>query len=243
MNLFSKKSTSYVLISLLVFMTFNSCKKTEQTEQIDVQLSSTTVNCINTKVKDTVFLGQSALRVSFTDYYEMNYLTVQGNGYAEIPISFHNGTIEFDIALELNMYGDTAYTRGFGGILYRKQNEETYECFYLRATNGSLNTPPTSDPERLKHAIQYISAPIFHFDTLRTMYPDVYEKPAKIAINRWHHIKLEVNGEKASVFIDNEISPSITVDKMFGANKEGNIGLYVDQGTNAYFKKMTVTKK
>jgi hypothetical protein len=231
----------FIGLQALLLISFLSCNKDDDNapQPIQITLNSSNVSAYNTKVKDTVFLGQSALRVSFTDDYELNVGT-QANAYAEIPVSFHNGIIEFDIALELNQYANE-FTRGFGGVLFRKQNIDMYECIYLRGTNGSLNNPPPTDP-RLTRAIQYISAPQYDFQVLRDNYPGVYEKGAKITINRWHHLKIEVNNKKAVVYIDGDSNPTLTIDNMFGENKEGKVGLFVDQGTNAYYKNMTILK-
>lgn len=56
-------------------------------------------------------------------------------------------------------------------------------------------------------------------------------------------MRIEVNGETAELFINDEKYSSFVVDKMLGKTKKGFVGLYVDIGTIGYFRNLKVTKR
>ena len=240
-----------ILAALAIFsITIIGCKEKIEVKSFDIELSASNLDLHNIQVKDTTFLGENALKVSLTDNFS-NQILIDGangtlnyspNGQAVVSdFKLHNGTIEFDMALEIQN-GFPPFIRGFGGIVFRLQTLENYDCIYLRGTNGSLNTPATTDTTRLNHAIQYIKAPNFEFQELRDSFPEVYENPAAIAINSWHHYKFVVKESRAEVYIDYSTSATLIVENMFGQNTEGDIGLFSGLGTNVYFKNMNVVK-
>ncbi|MCZ8134461.1 MAG: DUF1080 domain-containing protein, partial [Algoriphagus sp.] len=73
--------------------------------------------------------------------------------------------------------------------------------------------------------------------------PFEYEGSAPTALNEWFTMRIEVNGESAELFINDEKYSSFIVEKMLGKNKKGFVGLYVDIGTIGYFRDLKVTKR
>ena len=64
-------------------------------------------------------------------------------------VDFTNGTIEVDLAGEPGP-GAAGGARGFVGVAFRVQpDRRTYDCFYLRPTNGRAD-----DQERRNHSAQ-----------------------------------------------------------------------------------------
>ncbi len=125
--------------------------------------------------------------------------TRSGNGpsFAIVHRDFTDGVIEAAIGAELTGKG-APDDRGFAGLSFHIGPDfETHETVYLRMTNGRLNVPPPPPP-RIDRAIQYVAHPDFHFDVSRDAFPGRYEKGADIAIGRWHRLRLEVQGMRAS---------------------------------------------
>lgn len=53
-------------------------------------------------------------------------------------------------------------------------------------------------------------------------------------------MRIHVMGEMAELFINNAKYPSFIVNKMKGTSRVGTIGLYVDIGTEGYFKGLKI---
>ena len=70
-----------------------------------------------------------------------------------------------------------------------------------------------------------------------------FEASADIGLNEWITLRIEVEGQQASLYINDKKEPSLTIKQMKGNLKSGAIGLWVDIGTEGYFKDLTITKK
>ena len=52
---------------------------------------------------------------------------------------------------------------------------------------------------------------------------------------------IEVEGEKAVLFVDNRVQPNLIVkDLKHGLDCRGAIGLFIDNGTEVFFKNLNV---
>ena len=154
-------------------------------------------------------------------------------------VDFSNGIIEVKVLSRL-LKNASETARGFIGIAFRINDDNTkFENIYIRPTNGRAN-----DQVRRNHSIQYFSYPEFKFDRLRKESPERYESYADMELNRWITLRIEVNGTQAKLFLDNNKQPSLIVnDLKHGANTSGAIALWVDVGTEGYFKDLKITKK
>ncbi len=154
-------------------------------------------------------------------------------------IDFSNGIIEVKVLSRL-LKNASETARGFIGIAFRINDDNTkFESIYIRPTNGRAN-----DQVRRNHSIQYFSYPDFKFDRLRKESPERYESYADMELNRWITMRIEVNGAQAKLFLDNNKQPSLIVnDLKHGANTSGAIALWVDVGTEGYFKDLKITKR
>ncbi len=154
-------------------------------------------------------------------------------------IDFSNGIIEVKVLSRL-LKNASETARGFIGIAFRINDDNTkFESIYIRPTNGRAN-----DQVRRNHSIQYFSYPDFKFDRLRKESPERYESYADMELNRWITMRIEVNGAQAKLFLDNNKQPSLIVnDLKHGAKTSGAIALWVDVGTEGYFKDLKITKR
>jgi hypothetical protein len=154
-------------------------------------------------------------------------------------IEFSNGTIEVKVLSRL-LKNASEFARGFIGVAFRINDSNTkFENIYLRPTNGRAN-----DQVRRNHSIQYFSYPDYKFDRLRKEAPERYESYADMELDKWITMRIEVNGAQAKLFLGNDQQPSLIVnDLKHGANATGAIALWVDVGTEGYFKDLKITKK
>jgi hypothetical protein len=155
---------------------------------------------------------------------------------ALVPGELQDGVIEVDVAAELNGNGGRE-ARGFVGVVFHLAEDERFEAVYLRVLNGTLNDPLPPSP-RDERAIQYILHPHRHFDVLRTIAPGRYERPASVAVGRWHRLRLEIRGSALTAMIDGETV--LTLDDL-DLLRPGAVGLWVGDGTTAYFANLTLS--
>ena len=64
-----------------------------------------------------------------------------------------------------------------------------------------------------------------------------------VAPSAWTHLRIELDGTTAEVFVGDATEPDLTVsDLKLGADASGGVGLWVDQGSVATFANLTVTQ-
>jgi hypothetical protein len=151
-------------------------------------------------------------------------------------VEFGNGTIEAEIAGAPAPDAPEG-ARGFVGIAFRVQADlRTYDAFYLRPTNGRAD-----DQERRNHAAQYISHPEWPWFRLRKETPSKYESYVDVQPDVWTKIRIEVRGDHARLFVHDQQQPTLVVnDVKTGANAKGGVALWIDRGTVAHFRDLTV---
>lgn len=156
--------------------------------------------------------------MQFGQYLRQDSVLLGGGVYAAKGTDMYNGQIDVDIA----MHGQ----RGFIGIVFRHQSDTDYELIYLRPHKS-----------RLPDALQY--TPVLNGLSAWQLYSgDGYTAPAELAHNRWVHLKVVIEHDTVSVFIDDHEEPAL-VSKMKGDLASGAVGLW---GLNvAHFANFTYT--
>lgn len=151
-------------------------------------------------------------------------------------VNFANGIIEVKVLSRIQNPSPFQHARGFIGVAFRiNEDNSAYESIYLRPTNGMADNQLSRN-----RTVQYYSYPNYKFETLRKESPGMYETYAPVAINEWITMRIEVNGNKAYLFINDAKYATLVVDKMKGETTSGSIGLWVDIGTEGYFKGLNV---
>lgn len=146
-------------------------------------------------------------------------------------ISFSTGTIEVDLR------GKDVMQQSFLGIAFHGVDTTTMDVVYFRPFNFR-----SADPVRKIHAVQYVSHPDFPWHKLREEKNGIYEKavsPAPAA-TEWFHAKIEVGEKEIKVYVNNNSTPSLTVEKL-NARKDGLIGLW-NEGLPGDFANLVITK-
>ena len=190
------------------------------------------------------FKEREAVAVALTEDAQKSLLVPgsAGNGpsFAMPAIEFANGTIEVDLAARINGRGQPD-VRGFVGLAFHIADDlSTFEAVYLRMTNGSRNEPPPPAPRNV-FAIQYISYPDRYWRKLRQEHPNRYEKAAPVAIESWHRLRLEIDAGSLRAFVDG--ADVLMVNDLSYPGRKGRIGLWVDDGTEAFFSNLRVTAR
>jgi hypothetical protein len=197
-------------------------------------------------------LGKKGVRITMADesrrrFEEMRKAQQQGPAAPQRPsiellaaiegLAFANGTIEAEIAGE-PAPGAGEGARGFVGLAFRVQNDlRTYDAFYLRPTNGRAE-----DQARRNHAAQYISHPDWPWFRLREETPSKYEAYVDLVAGVWTRIRIEVQGERARLYVHDQEQPTLIVnDLKTGTQGSGGVALWLDVSTVAHFRGLTVT--
>jgi hypothetical protein len=153
--------------------------------------------------------------------------------------AIENGTIEVKMLSRIMESSPFPAARGFIGLAYRVDEEnKNFDAIYLRPSNGRAD-----DQLRRNHTVQYFSYPDYKFNRLRKEANGLYETYADIGLDEWIDVRIDFQGEKVTLYINNQQSPSLIVSKMLGTSKKGSIALWVDIGTIGYFKDLKVIQK
>ncbi len=148
-------------------------------------------------------------------------LYLKGGVAAVRDSKFTNGVIEFDIALPRE--------RGFMGAVWRVQDFENYEEFYIRPHQSG-------NPD----ANQY--TPIFNgVPGWQLYYGEGYGAPVRYDYDQWTHVRIVVNGSRAEVYVKEMESPALVVRELKRETKEGRVGLSVGNFAPGYFSNFEVT--
>lgn len=205
---------------------------------------------VNVTAEAATLAGQRGLRIVATDEFRRRMQAIPpqerdaalrtglGEQLAIVEgITFDDGVIEAEIAGAPQAdAGEGA--RGFVGIAFRVQDDvKTYDAFYLRPTNGRAD-----DQLRRNHAAQYISHPEWTWSRLRNESPAKYESYVDLVPATWTKIRIEVRGTQARLYVHGQAQPTLIVnDVKTGPSAKGRIALWIDIGTEAYFRNLTVT--
>jgi hypothetical protein len=152
-------------------------------------------------------------------------------------VEFRNGTIEVKVLSKL-LKDAPEFSRAFIGVAFRIDGKNSkFESIYLRPTNGRAD-----DQLRRNRSIQYFSFPDYKFDRLRKEAGGVYETYADMGLEEWITMKIEVRGKRAKLFLNGNQQPALIVnDLKHGGSASGAVGLWVDVGTEGFFRDLSIT--
>lgn len=130
-------------------------------------------------------------------------------------VEFENGVIEFDVAFQ--------GSRTFAGVMFHMKSLTDYEDFYLRPHK-------TGFPD----ALQY--TPVFNGLSAWQLYNGQgYTALAAIPHKQWVHVRLEVKGSQARVFLDGAAKPALVINHLKHGAVKGGLGLKGPAGGLAHF--------
>ena len=203
---------------------------------MDISVNTSSFIPVHTSAENRMIDGEEVLRVVKSEkIYEYDE-----NTYAKVKnVNLKDGVIEVDMMSRL-LPDAPDFARGFIGIAFRINEDDTaFESFYIRPTN-SINA--TDDPIRQAHVCQYFAYPKYTFSYFREHGITKYEAPIHYELNQWIHLKAVIKDDTASFYLNHEEQPVLTVEKLLhGKGIHGGIGLFVDIGTEAFFKNISIT--
>lgn len=191
---------------------------------------------INVEITAGSYRGQAAVRVRGR---LVAGSPAGGEALAVVPGSnFENGSIEVDVAGLLEE-GARADARGFIGVAFDvAPNGGRFKSFYIRPTNGRA-----PDQLRRNHSTQYVSFPEFPWDRLRKEEPGVYESYVDLDAAAWTHLRVQVDGDKASLYVNRTEQPALIVNDLKARVRGGAIALWIGGGTDGYFANLSITAR
>lgn len=200
---------------------------------------------INSTAKVVELDGSKVLEVTrdlVKSPFDINNMenSVDGPTFVKLTnTDIENGIIEVKMLSKIQADSPFPQARGFIGLAYRIDEANTmFENIYLRPSNGRVN-----DQLRRNHTVQYFAYPGYTFSRLRKEANGLYETYADIDLNEWIDVRIEFQGEKVALYLNNQKSPNFIVNKMLGKSTHGSIGLWVEVGTIGYFKDFKLTMK
>lgn len=188
----------------------------------------------NVQAAPATLEGKRGLRVTFpTDAKPQPQIetlaVIEGSDFAD-------GVIEAEIA-GAPAAGAPEGARGFVGIAFRVRPDlKTYDAFYLRPTNGRAD-----EQVRRNHSAQYVSQPDWPWPRLRKESPERYESYVDLEPGKWTRIRIEVQGERARLYVHGQSQPTLIVnDLKTGAAGVGAVALWSNAGTIAHFRDLRI---
>jgi hypothetical protein len=131
---------------------------------------------------------------------------------------FENGVVEFDVAVN----GERSYP----GVLFRIAAPGNWERVYLR--------PHHSNTARVPDVLQYVAA-FNGIDSWQLYRGDGKTAYADLPPNEWLHVRLEVSGAQARVFLGGAAQPALLIHDLARGRSRGGLGLMGPQDGTAYF--------
>lgn len=198
-----------------------------------IELKAGDCRPVQTFIRDEAVDGRPALCV----VKDPAVLPVDEATYARLVGSeFRNGVIRVSVRSRL-LKDAPPFARGFIGVAFRIKDDDTaFESFYVRPTNGRCE-----DQLRRNRATQYFSFPDYKFERFRSENPGMYEAYADIGLDEWIDLRIEVEGQRARLFLNDARQPVLIVnDLKHGPDASGAVGLWVDIGTEGFFRDLVI---
>ncbi len=137
-------------------------------------------------------------------------------------VEFRNGTIEVDIA------ASTDRGRSYPGLLFRVQPNRDWERVYIRPHRHTLYSD----------VLQYVAA-FNGVDSWQFYNGYGATATATIPVKEWFHVKIEVAGSQARVFIGDSARPALVIPGLKHGLSRGSIGVMGPLDGTAYFSNFT----
>ena len=208
-------------------------------QTVDVPLNaSTKLVLTNTRAVEVQYRGRAALHLAPLAGHERD--TDQEMSALLPDTDFGDGTIEVDVVggRRAGYATDNASAfKGFVGISFRIHGD-TAERFYVRTENARLD-----DQLFRNRSAQYEADPAFPWNRLRQESPDTYESYVDLEPGAWTHLKIEVSGVRAKLYVDGATQPCLVVNDLKNGTRRGKVALWTRISSEAYFADLRITAK
>lgn len=189
--------------------------------ELDQQLTAGKLRAVN---RDVTPLKADRSGVHVSEREGPGVVWIDGTDFAE-------GTIEVEVR------GRDLPQRSFLGIAFHRRDDATYEGVYLRPFNFRA-----AEPDRHRHAVQYIAVPEYDWPRLRKEFPEEFENPVDPSVSPtdWVPLRVVVTGKGVQIFVGRGAAPALEARKL-GALGRGAIGLWVGNNSDGDFANLRVT--
>ena len=190
-----------------------------------------TLTLVGARAEQVVYRGQRAVHLQSRIGHEAD----DDSMLAIVPNSdFKDGVIEVDVAGA--PIPQVPAARGFIGVAFRVQaHADSFECLYIRPTNARCD-----DQQRRNHSVQYTCGPAYSWRRLRAESPETYESYADMESGAWTHLRVEVTGTHARLYVNRATQPALIVNDLKLGDTHGAIALWSHTFTDGYFANLRV---
>jgi len=162
----------------------------------------------------------TAVESELVDHLGQAALRIKGGSAVLTDADVKNGLVEFDIAV--------SEERGFAGLVFRVQDDQNFEHFYIRPHQSGK-------PD----ANQY--TPVFdNVSGWQLYYGEKYAVPVDYRFDDWMHVKIIYAGSKLAVYIDSD-EPVLRVDDLKRDDASGSIGVHSANFSTVHFANFEYT--
>jgi len=159
---------------------------------------------------------------------------------AELPdVTFGNGVIDIDVAgARREGYSKAEDVSGFKGIvgISFHVRGDSAERIYIRPENARLDNQLFRN-----RSTQYESDPDYPWQRLRNETPGVYESYVDLEPGAWTHLRIEVTGTTARLYVNGAGQPCLVVTDLKHGTSRGRVALWARISTEAYFSNLRIT--
>ena len=185
------------------------------------------LSVIGGKAEPAEYLGRKAVRLTTQQQSDI-FAYVNGS-------VIQDGAIDLDIAVKITTPPGVRMP-GFTGLAFRARPDGShYDMFYLRPRNAQ-----SDDQSMRNHAVQYVAKPDFDWYPLRRQWPWIYESWADLKPETWTHVRIELQGRTARLYVNGSSSPSLIVNGLKGEDLSGGVALWGYPGEESYFSNLRV---
>jgi len=200
--------------------------------------ASTKLTLTNTRAVPMKYRGRASLHLTPLPGHEHD--TDQEMIALLAETDFGDGTIDVDVVgarREGYATDNVSAFKGFVGISFRVHGD-TAERFYVRPENARLD-----DQLFRNRSTQYEADPGFPWNRLRQEAPGAYESYVDIQPGAWTHLRIEVSGTKARLYVNGASQPCLVVNDLKNGVTRGKIALWTRISSDAYFANLRVATK
>ena len=124
-------------------------------------------------------------------------------------LNIESGIIEVKVLSRIQIPSPFESAQGFIGLAFRVNQANTaFESVYLRPNVGR-----SENQFARNHTVQYYAYPDYKFDRLREEASGVYETYADIGMDEWITMRIEFEGRRAALYLNDQEQPSFIVNE------------------------------
>ncbi len=151
-------------------------------------------------------------------------------------LNMENGAVEVKVLSRIQVPSPFAFAQGFIGLAFRvSKDNSAFESIYLRPNAGRSDSQFARN-----HTVQYFAYPDYKFDRLRKEATGAYETYADVGLDEWITMRIEFHERNAALYLNDEQRAAFVVNGLKGTSASGGIGLWVDIGTQGFFKDLRI---